>query len=132
MNFKKKIIHLKFSLKIYIIADNFFMKITVLKSKIHRATVTDTQLEYDGSCAIDSNYLKEANISPFEQIHIYNLTNGERLITYAIEAEAGSKIISMMGAAAHKASKGDSIIIVAYGSIEETEAKSFEPKIVRL
>ena len=108
------------------------MKITVLKSKIHRATVTDTQLEYDGSCAIDSNYLKEANISPYEQIHIYNITNGERLITYAIEAEAGSKIISMMGAAAHKASRGDSIIIVAYGSIEETEAKSFEPKIVRL
>ena len=108
------------------------MQIQILKSKIHRAVVTHTQLDYDGSCGIDSDYMKEVDIKPFEQIHIYNLTNGERLITYAIEAEAGSKIISMMGAAAHKASKGDSIIIVAYGSIEETEAKSFEPKIVRL
>ena len=73
------------------------MKTILLKSKIHRAVVTHTQLEYDGSCGIDSNYLKAVDIKPFEQIHIYNLTNGERLITYAIEAEAGSKTISIMG-----------------------------------
>ena len=108
------------------------MKTILLKSKIHRAVVTQTQLEYDGSCGIDSNYLKAVDIKPFEQIHIYNLTNGERLITYAIEAEAGSKTISMMGAAAHKASVGDLIIIAAYGSFEKRELDQFEPKILRL
>ena len=108
------------------------MKTILLKSKIHRAVVTHTQLEYDGACGIDSNYLKAVDIKPFEQIHIYNLTNGERLITFAIEAEAGSKTISMMGAAAHKANVGDLIIIAAYGSFEETELEKFEPKILRL
>ena len=108
------------------------MKTILLKSKIHRAVVTHTQLEYHGSCGIDSDYMKEVDIKPFEQIHIYNLTNGERLITYAIEAEAGSKTISMMGAAAHKANVGDLIIIAAYGSFEETELEKFEPKILRL
>ena len=81
-------------------------------------------------CIRDS--MKEVDIKPFEQIHIYNLTNGERLITYAIEAEAGSKTISMMGAAAHKASVGDLVIIAAYGSFEERELNDFEPKILRL
>ena len=76
--------------------------------------------------------MKEVDIKPFEQIHIYNLTNGERLITYAIEAEAGSKTISMMGAAAHKASVGDLVIIAAYGSFKERELDEFEPKILRL
>ena len=75
--------------------------------------------------------MKAVDIKPFEQIHIYNLT-GERLITYAIEAEAGSKTISMMGAAAHKASVGDLIIIAAYGSFEKRELDQFEPKILRL
>jgi|TARA_B100001093_G_C25993916_1_gene662678 aspartate 1-decarboxylase len=76
--------------------------------------------------------MKEVGIKPFEQIHIYNLTNGERLITYAIEAEAGSKTISMMGAAAHKANVGDLIIIAAYGNFEESEIAEFKPKILRL
>ena len=98
------------------------MNTILLKSKIHRAVVTHTQLEYDGSCGIDSDYMKEVDIKPFEQIHIYNLTNGERLITYAIEAEAG----------AHKASVGDLVIIAAYGSFEERELDEFKPKILRL
>lgn len=108
------------------------MKTILLKSKIHRAVVTHTQLDYDGSCGIDSDYMNEVGIKPFEQIHIYNLTNGERLITYAIEAEAGSKTISMMGAAAHKANVGDLIIIAAYGNFEESEMAEFKPKVLRL
>ena len=90
---------------------NFVMLITVLKAKIHRVPVTHTEIDYEGSCAIDLDYLEQTGIRVNEQIHIYNLNNGERLITYAFEAERGSKIISMNGAAALKASIGDLVII---------------------
>ena len=106
------------------------MLITVLKSKIHRVPVTHTELDYEGSCAIDLEYLEKTGIKPNEQIHIYNLNNGERLITYAFEAEKGSKIISMNGAAALKASVGDLVIIAAYGLIEENE--TINPKILNI
>ena len=106
------------------------MLITVLKSKIHRVPVTHTELDYKGSCAIDLEYLEKTGIKPNEQIHIYNLNNGERLITYAFEAERGSKIISMNGAAALKASVGDLVIIAAYGLIEENE--TINPKILNI
>lgn len=108
------------------------MQLTLLKAKLHRACVTHSELEYEGSCAIDSNFLEAAGIREYEQIHIYNVANGERLITYAIRAEAGSKIISVNGAAAHKASPGDRIIICAYAVLDEDEVASFKPSLVYL
>ena len=104
----------------------------MLKSKLHRACVTDSCLEYEGSCAIDSDLLQLAGIREYEQIQIYNVTNGERFTTYAIQAEAGSKIISVNGAAAHKADPGDRIIICTYVSLTETEADAHKPVMVYL
>lgn len=106
------------------------MQLTLLKSKIHRATVTQADLEYEGSCAIDADLLKASGLRQYERIEIYNLTNGERFATYAIRAEAGSGTISMNGAAAHKAGVGDLVIICAYGGLEEEEAEAHEPRIV--
>ncbi len=108
------------------------MQISLLKCKLHHAHVTHSELEYEGSCAIDSTLLEAAGIREYEQIHIYNLRNGERFVTYAIRAEKGSGIISINGAAAHKAQPGDRIIICAYGVMEEQEATSFQPKLVYL
>ncbi len=108
------------------------MQLTLLKAKLHRACVTHSELEYEGSCAIDSNFLEAAGIHEFEQIHIYNVANGERFTTYAIRAEAGSQIISVNGAAAHKASPGDRIIICAYIGLGENEVADFKPTLVYL
>lgn len=108
------------------------MHISLLKAKLHRACVTQVELEYEGSCAIDSEFLEISGIREYEQIHIYNVNNGERFITYAIRAEPGSKTISVNGAAAHKANVGDRIIICAYGSMDEKEAKSYQPSLVYL
>jgi|TARA_B100001093_G_scaffold90988_2_gene83133 aspartate 1-decarboxylase len=108
------------------------MLITVLKAKIHRVPVTHTEIDYEGSCAIDVDYLDKTGIKPNEQIHIYNLNNGERLITYAFEAERGSKIISMNGAAALKANIGDLVIIAAYGQIEDEDSLSHRPKVLSI
>jgi aspartate 1-decarboxylase len=108
------------------------MIITVLKAKIHRVPVTHTEIDYEGSCAIDTNYLEKTGIKPNEQIHIYNLNNGERLITYAFEAKRGSKIISMNGAAALKASIGDLVIIAAYGQIKDEESSKHTPKVLTI
>ena len=83
------------------------MYITLLKAKLHRARVTHSELDYEGSCAIDARLLDAAGIREYEQIHIYNIANGERFTTYAIRAEPGSRVISINGAAAHKASPGD-------------------------
>jgi aspartate 1-decarboxylase len=106
------------------------MNITMLKSKIHRATVTHAELHYEGSCAIDVDLLEAAGILPFEQLHIYNVTNGERFTTYAIEAPRGSGTIGVNGAAAHKASAGDLLIICTYAVMDAAEAKSFKPQLV--
>jgi len=106
------------------------MNITMLKSKIHRVTVTHAELDYEGSCAIDLNLLEAANILPFEQLHIYNVNNGERFTTYAIEAPRGSGTIGVNGAAAHKANAGDLLIICTYAEMEANAARHFSPALV--
>lgn len=106
------------------------MQINLLKAKIHRATVTQVELDYEGSCAIDEALLEAAAIREYEQIHIYNITSGERFVTYAIRAERDSGVISVNGAAAHKASVGDLVIIAAYASMNEAQADQFQPRLV--
>jgi aspartate 1-decarboxylase len=108
------------------------MQLTLLKAKLHRACVTHAELEYEGSCAIDSDLLELAGILEYEQIQIYNVTDGERFTTYAIRAEAGSRVISVNGAAAHKARPGDRLIICAYAGMDAAEAKRHRPKLVYL
>lgn len=108
------------------------MQTLMLKAKLHRACVTHSELDYEGSCAIDSNFLDAAGIREYEQIQIYNLGNGERFTTYAIRAEAGSRIISVNGAAAHKADVGHRVIICTYGSFSEAELLNHKPKLVYL
>ncbi len=106
------------------------MQIEILKSKIHRATVTDANINYIGSVAIDENLIEAANIIEFEKVHILNINNGERFETYVIKAERGSGTISVNGAAARKVAIGDIIIIVSYASIDFELAKSFKPTVV--
>jgi aspartate 1-decarboxylase len=108
------------------------MQITLLKSKLHHANVTHSELEYEGSCAIDGALLEAANISEYEQIQIYNINNDERFTTYAIRAEDQSGIISVNGAAAHKANPGDRIIICTYAVLSQQEAAAFKPTLVYL
>ena len=108
------------------------MKIEMLKSKIHRATVTDANLNYVGSLTLDPVLMQEANLNEYEQIHVLNITNGSRLITYIIKGESGSGEICINGAAAHLVSKGDLVIIAAYCSVSESEAKNFKPTIVHV
>jgi aspartate 1-decarboxylase len=108
------------------------MQLTLLKCKLHRACVTHAELEYEGSCAIDSDLLGLAGIREYEQIHIYNVSNGERFTTYAIRAEAGSRIVSVNGAAAHKARPGDRVIVCAYAAMDQAEADAFQPRLVYL
>lgn len=106
------------------------MQLTLLKCKLHRVCVTQAELDYEGSCAIDENLMRQAGIREYEQLHIYNVANGERFSTYAIRAEAGSRVISVNGAAAHKASPGDRLIICCYVGMGEQEAAHFEPTLV--
>jgi len=106
------------------------MKLTMLKSKIHRVTVTHAELDYEGSCAIDQHLMEQANILPFEQLHIYNVSNGERFTTYAITAPRGSATIGVNGAAAHKAAAGDLLIICTYAEMNAAEAEHFNPALV--
>lgn len=108
------------------------MLLTLLKCKLHRACVTHAELDYEGSCAIDSDLLERAGIREYEQIQIYNVTNGERFTTYAIRAQAGSRLISVNGAAAHKARPGDRVIICAFATLSEAELASFKPTLVYL
>lgn len=108
------------------------MQLTVLKCKLHRACVTHSELDYEGSCAIDADLMRLAGIHEYEQIQIYNVTNGERFTTYAILAEAGSRVISVNGAAAHKAEPGDRVIICAYAGLDSEEMASFKPSLVYL
>ncbi|BCO33144.1 aspartate 1-decarboxylase [Thiohalobacter sp. COW1] len=108
------------------------MHLTLLKSKLHQARVTHAELEYEGSCAIDAALLEAAGIREYEQIQIYNLANGERFITYAIRAQEGSGIISVNGAAAHKAAPGDRVIICTYAILDTAEAAGFKPTLIYL
>lgn len=106
------------------------MQLTMLKSKLHRVVVSHAELDYEGSCAIDADFMQAANIFPFEQLHIYNITNGERFTTYAIIAPAGSKTIGVNGAAAHKANAGDMLIICTYATMSEQAITTFQPALV--
>lgn len=106
------------------------MQITLLKAKLHRANVTHSELGYEGSCAIDSDFLDLAGIREYEQIQIYNVNNGARFTTYAIRAEAGSKTFSVNGAAARLACVGDLLIICTYAQYNETEAQNHHPVLV--
>ena len=100
----------------------------MLKSKIHRATVTDANLNYEGSITIDRNLMKAADILPYEQVHVVDVNNGSRLVTYAIEGESGE--ICLNGAAARLVNKGDIVIILAYNNVLESELKDFHPTLV--
>lgn len=106
------------------------MQSTMLKAKLHKATVTHAVLNYEGSCAIDGKLLDLAGLREYEQIDIYNVTNGERFTTYIIRCEDNSGIISVNGAAAHKAGVGDTIIICAYGIYSEAELINFKPRLI--
>ncbi|SHI22719.1 aspartate 1-decarboxylase [Ferrimonas marina] len=108
------------------------MQRIMLKGKLHQARVTHAELEYEGSCAIDMDLLDAAGILPFEQVEIYNIDNGERFATYAIAGERGSRIISVNGAAAHKASPGHRVIICAYVGLNDGEAQAHQPSLVYL
>jgi aspartate 1-decarboxylase len=102
----------------------------LLTGKIHRATVTQCELHYEGSCAIDDNLLEAAGMCEFERVDIWNINNGERFSTYAIRAERGSGTISLNGSAARRASVGDLVIIAAFGQFNEAEAEQHQPKLV--
>jgi aspartate 1-decarboxylase len=102
----------------------------MLKSKIHRATVTDANVEYEGSITIDAALMEEANISPYEEVHIWNLANGERLVTYAISGKPGSGIVCVNGAAARRVHRGDTVIISSYAAYAEDELSKFKPRLV--
>ena len=106
------------------------MQRTMLKSKLHRVHVTHSELHYEGSCAIDEALLDAANIREYEKIHLYNVTNGERFSTYAIRANRHSGIISVNGAAAHKANPQDILIIASYANYSEIELEMFHPQLV--
>ena len=108
------------------------MNRTMLKSKIHRATVTDADLDYEGSISIDPVLARAADFVPFERVEVYNITNGERFSTYIILAEPGSGVISVNGAAAHKANPGDRVIICTYAELAQHEVANFKPKLVYL
>ena len=108
------------------------MFLTMMKGKLHRAAVTQCDLHYEGSCSIDMDLLEQAGILPHEQIDIWNITNGARITTYAIEAPRGSKVIGVNGAAARLVQKGDKVIIVTYGMHPAEEARNYAPTVVLL
>jgi aspartate 1-decarboxylase len=106
------------------------MRRTFFKSKIHRATVTHADLDYEGSVSIDKDLLEAAGIWQYEAVHIWNITRGTRIQTYAIEGERGSGVICINGAAAHLNKPGDLVIIATFAELEESEARAHEPKVV--
>ncbi|HOV15691.1 MAG TPA: aspartate 1-decarboxylase [Spirochaetota bacterium] len=106
------------------------MLLTMMKSKIHRATVTEAVLEYEGSITIDENLLEAANMLPFEKVQVLNVNNGTRIETYIIKGERGSGIICVNGPAARLFYKGDEVIVIAYAEMSEDEARKIQPKIV--
>ena len=106
------------------------MQRTMLQAKLHRVRVTQSELHYEGSCAIDDDLLDASGIKEYQAIDIYNVTNGERFSTYAIRAERGSRTISVNGAAAHKADPGDILIIAAFSIYSELELQKYHPTLV--
>jgi aspartate 1-decarboxylase len=108
------------------------MLVTLMKAKLHRATVTQADLEYEGSIAIDGDLLDASGILPHEQVDVLNITNGARFTTYAIEAPRGSRVIGVNGAAARLVQKNDKVIIVTYGQLPQEEARQWSPTVVLL
>jgi aspartate 1-decarboxylase len=106
------------------------MRRSFFKSKIHRATVTHANLDYEGSVSIDQDLMDAAGIWPYEQVHVWNITRGTRLSTYAIQGERGSGVISINGAAAHLNEPGDLVILATFAELEESEARAHRPKVV--
>lgn len=106
------------------------MKRTMLKSKIHRATVTEADLHYEGSISLDSDLMEAADLVEYEQVDVLNITNGQRLTTYAISGEAGSGMVRINGAAAHLVNPGDLVIVASYAQFEEAELTRHKPRIV--
>jgi aspartate 1-decarboxylase len=106
------------------------MQVNMLKAKIHRATVTHAELHYEGSIAIDGDLLDAAGIREYEQIHAWNVNNGERFTTYALRAQEGSGIVSVNGSAAHRAQPGDILIIAAFAALTPLEVEQFQPMLV--
>jgi len=103
---------------------------TMLKGKIHRARVTEANLEYEGSITIDKALMEAADILPYEQVHVLDVDNGARLVTYAIEGERDSGVICMNGAAARLVYKGDTVIIISYCTVSDAEARNIVPRLV--
>ena len=108
------------------------MNRTMMKGKIHRATVTDANLAYEGSITLDPVLMELADVLPHEQVHVYDVNNGNRLVTYAIEGERGAGGVCLNGAAARLVSIGDLVIIVSYAEVDDAEARAWEPKVVRV
>ena len=108
------------------------MKLEILKSKIHRATVTDANLDYVGSLSLDPVLIQAGNLNEYEKIHVLNITNGSRLVTYIIKGSEGSGEVCINGAAAHLVSRGDLVIIASYCALDESEVASFKPTIVHV
>lgn len=106
------------------------MLLCILKSKLHKAVVTETNIDYVGSITIDEDLMEVSGMIPYEQVHVWNITNGSRLITYVIPGERGSGVICLNGAAAHLNRMGDRVIVGAFAQMTEEEAKTFKPKIV--
>ncbi len=101
-----------------------------MKAKIHRATVTQADLEYEGSILVDQVLLREAGILPYEQVHIYDVNNGNRFVTYALEGPANSGVICVNGAAARMVHPGDKLIIVSYCQLTSDQAAGFKPRVL--
>jgi aspartate 1-decarboxylase len=106
------------------------MRRTIFKSKIHRATVTHADLDYEGSVTLDADLMRAADILPYEQVAIWNVTRGSRLETYALEGPAGSGVVCVNGAAAHHNRPGDLVIIATFAEMEESEARAHQPTVV--
>jgi len=106
------------------------MQRTLLKSKIHRATVTEANLAYEGSLTIDAELMRAADILPYEMVHVFNVNNGERFQTYAMEGPAGSGVICLNGAAARKGQVGDLLIITTFAAYEAEEVRRHQPRII--
>ncbi len=108
------------------------MRRSLFKSKIHRATVTDADLDYEGSVTIDQNLMRAAGILQYEHVHIWNVTNGSRLETYALAGDSGSGVVCVNGAAARHAQRGDKVIIATFADVDDAEAKNWVPVVVRV
>ena len=108
------------------------MRLKMMKSKLHRATVTEADLNYEGSISVDRDFLDASGILPYEQVDVLNINNGERFTTYAIEAPRGSRTIGINGAAARRAEPGDLVIICAFGQMDAAEAEQFEPTVLQM